>query len=416
VAVLGVVGVAVSVAFGASSGPAPVPVDWPGWGFTHTEVSADDGEPDAVRSVEQALSTQPLVQVQAIMGWGAGNPEPAPGRYDFASLDRRMGFIRRSGGIPVITLCCAPDWMKGGTPGRTNWSRLTVAPDPGHYADFAALAAVIARRYPDVHHFLVWNELKGFFDNKDNRWAADRYTELYNQVYAALKAVDPRIQVGGPYVDMASLTSADPYDSSPLSGVWGAVDPRALAAFDYWLQNKRGADFVVVDGRAPVRKGYTDEFTALQKFAAVTGWIRARTDLPVWWSEWYVQPPAATWTRQHETAVLTAAMLEFVRSGVQTALYWNPRPGGTECSTCLWTSTGGAGGGQPLTLLTDVLQKFARWFPPGTQLEQVAAPPGVQVLAQPHAALVVNTRDAPVIATIRNQVLDLAPYEIRWIT
>ena len=26
----------------------------------------------------------------------------------------------------MITLCCAPDWMKGGEPGFTNWSRLEV--------------------------------------------------------------------------------------------------------------------------------------------------------------------------------------------------------------------------------------------------------------------------------------------------
>ncbi|OLT10047.1 hypothetical protein BJF78_29420 [Pseudonocardia sp. CNS-139] len=63
-----------------------------------------------------------------------------------------------------MTLCCAPDWMKGGEPGETDWSRIEVAPDPAHYADFAALAVDVARRYPQVRHFVVWNELKGFFD------------------------------------------------------------------------------------------------------------------------------------------------------------------------------------------------------------------------------------------------------------
>ena len=66
-------------------------------------------------------------------------------RYDWSSLDRRVNqmvktenfsllppehivFIKvETGGTPVITLCCAPDWMKGGEPGFTNWSRLEVA-------------------------------------------------------------------------------------------------------------------------------------------------------------------------------------------------------------------------------------------------------------------------------------------------
>jgi hypothetical protein len=75
-------------------------------------------------------------------------------------LDSRIALIRRTGGTPVTTLCCVPDWMKGGRPGTTDWSKLEVAPAPGHYADFAALAATIARRYPFVRHFLflVWNE------------------------------------------------------------------------------------------------------------------------------------------------------------------------------------------------------------------------------------------------------------------
>ncbi len=56
-----------------------------------------------------------------------------------------------------------PDWMKGGKAGadNTNWSQaaLETAPDRAHYADFAALAATeSAKRYPDVRHFIVWNE------------------------------------------------------------------------------------------------------------------------------------------------------------------------------------------------------------------------------------------------------------------
>lgn len=62
--------------------------EWPGWGFTHTQFSADDGEPTAVATAEGAIKSVPMAQAQAIMGWGVDNPEPSPGQYDFRSLDR----------------------------------------------------------------------------------------------------------------------------------------------------------------------------------------------------------------------------------------------------------------------------------------------------------------------------------------
>jgi hypothetical protein len=390
--------------------------DWPGWGFTHTQYSADHGEDAAVRSVELTLAAQPMAQAQAIMGWGAHNPEPSPGVYDFTSLDERMDFIRRSGGTPVITLCCAPDWMKGGAPGKTEWSRLTEAPSREHYADFAALSAVVARRYPYVRHFMVWNEWKGFFDEEENRWDAEGYTDLYNQVYDALKAVDPHNRVGGPYLDMSSEPAGSLNASASLSGSWGSADQRVVDAVTHWLQYKHGADFVVVDGHATTATGAADEFAALSKLSAVNRWIRAQTDLPIWWSEWYVERAGTDWSPQRRVALRAAAMIELAQSGAQTVLYWNSRPSGRECATCLWTDTRAEDGGQPLPFLTEVLQPFARWFPPGTQLRSTPAPPGLRVLAQDRAMVVVNTTDEGVAATVDGHRIALAPYETRWFT
>jgi len=215
--------------------------------------------------------------------------------------------------------------MKGGTPGQTNWNRLTAAPLPEHYADFASLSGVIAQRYPDVRHFLVWNEFKGFFDEENNRWDAEAYTDLYNEVYEAVKAVNPLNRIGGPYLDMASPPSGTTGQGSSLRGPWGTVDQRALDAFDYWLAHKRGADFVVVDGHT-TDGGGPDEFAALEKLSAVGWWIRARTELPLWWVEWYVEPADSGWSVRQQTAVRAAAMIEMASSGVNAALYWNPRP------------------------------------------------------------------------------------------
>jgi Glycosyl hydrolases family 39 len=386
----------------------------PGWGFTHTQFSADHGEADAIASVQAALRVPGLTQNQHIMGWGAENPEPAPGVYDFTSLDNRMAFIRETGGVPVITLCCAPDWMKGGTAGQTDWATLTSAPLREHYGDYAALSAVIARRYPDVRHFIVWNEFKGFFDEGRNNWDAAGYTDLYNQVYDAVKAVNTQNRVGGPYMSMTTTTSETASHASGLRGPWGAVDQRAMDAVDHWLTHNHGADFIVVDGHAET-DGAPDEFAALDKFSAVSQWVRARTTLPLWWAEWYVEPTGQGWTDQRETALRAAAMIEMARSGVSTALYWNPEPTSAGCATCLWTDTRADDGGTPLPFLA-TLQAFARWFPPGTRLRGVAVPPEVRVLAQEQAIVIVNTVDATVPVELDGGVVRLGPYETRWIT
>jgi hypothetical protein len=45
-----------------------------GWGFTHTQFSADEGSDAATKRVEERLRAQPLPQIQHIMGWGSGPP------------------------------------------------------------------------------------------------------------------------------------------------------------------------------------------------------------------------------------------------------------------------------------------------------------------------------------------------------
>jgi hypothetical protein len=357
-----------------------------------------------------------MVQAQPIMGWGVDNPEPSPGQYDFESLDRRMDFIRRSGGIPVITLCCAPDWMKGGQPGATDWGRLTAAPFPEHFADFAALSVTIAKRYPYVRHFVVWNEFKGFFDESLNRWDAVKYTEFYNVVYDALKAVDPRIQVGGPYLDFDSRPAGS-HDSSPyLQGSWGAIDQRVLDAFIYWKLGRRGADFVVVDGHATTSAGAPDEFTALDKFTVVGTWLRQQVVEPIWWSEWYTEPDGADWSPQHKVALRVAAMIHLAGTAADTILYWNPRPDDTRCASCLWTDTTAADGGQPLPFLTDQLQRFARFFPPSVDRWSVHLGDRVVALASPRALVMVNTANEIRTASVGGRHIELAPYETRWLT
>ncbi|MFD0543292.1 GH39 family glycosyl hydrolase [Streptomyces mexicanus] len=404
-----------------------------GWGFTHTQFSADEGSGAASARVSGALAKDgPLPQNQAIMGWGADNPEPVKGRYDFAALDRRVDFMRASGGTPVITLCCAPDWMKGGRAGadNTDWSKqaLETAPTPAHYKDYAALAATVAKRYPDVRHFLVWNEFKGFWDDAAARWDYEGYTELYNLVYRALKQVNPEIMVGGPYLVMDSVDPRQKeYASTALRGPWGAMDQRVLDAFTYWNTHKAGADFVVVDGSSYTKDDelLPNEFAATEKLTAVGRWVRRQThDLPLWWAEYYVEPADGNddrkgWSEPHRVAVQAAGMIAMVKGGASSGFYWNPEEEkGTDCPGCLWTPTDTADGGRTLPLY-DLLTRFDRAFPPGTTYRTVpVAPddvPNVRVLASDRTVLVVNTLDRTISAQVDGRRFDMKPYGVTWL-
>ncbi|MFI7610078.1 xylan 1,4-beta-xylosidase [Nonomuraea terrae] len=390
----------------------PALPDWPRWGITHTQFSADNEPEQVAEEARGVLGRVPMLQNQHIMGWGVGNPEPSPGQFNFRDLDRRLTFMASSRALPVITLCCAPDWMKGGQAGRTDWSKNhTVAPEPEHFDDFANLAARVAKQYPTVKHYMVWNEFKGFWNADTNTWDAEGYTEMYNKVYTALKNVNPEIQVGGPYVSIESYASGP---ASELSGPWGTVDQRALDAIKYWIDHKKGADFIVVDSATMTKdKGnMPDPFAAQGKFSAITAWLRQQSgDMPVWWAEWYVEPENSGWSEEQRTAVQASALIEFAKSGVTTALYWNPQLDGEgECPGCLWAPQ--VGGEMPMAGL---LSGFTRWFPAGVQAQEVrSSDPRIKALGQERQVVMVNTAGEPVTATVDGREVGLGPYEIRW--
>jgi len=389
-------------------------------GVTHTQYSIDPwGDKQARARARAVLSATATYQNQHIFGWGTLNPEPSPGRYDWSTLDRRMELIRSTGGTPVITLCCAPDWMKGGRPGETDWRRLEEAPLPQHYDDFAALAAAVARRYRDVRYFQVWNELKGFWNNTRNRWDYEEYTRLYNTVYDALKAVDPSLQIGGPYVVLD--TWRDPAAGghpSDLSGACGVVDQRALRVLQYWLTHKRGAQFVSIDASSSPRdgRGAADTATAVQTFEVLTRWVRQRTSLPIWWSEFHASEGQPGRDREH-TASAVASLLRMAGAGASVALIWQPqretRRDGTSRPE-LWTSTEVSGGGQPLPYATAVAHMQSILADPVAGDPVLWPRAEVGVLRGHDAVLVVNVSDADVTVTVNGTRLRLGAYEVRY--
>ncbi len=392
-------------------------------GVTHEHYSLDSwGDATAVAHGQQLLQASAVYQNQHIMGWGGSNPEPSPGVYDWSSLDARLTLMRQTGGTPVITLCCSPDWMWGGAAGATDWSQLGTPPTHEHYADFAALAAQVARRYPDVKYFQVWNELKGFWNGGLNRWDYEGYTTFYNQVYDALKAVSPDIKVGGPYVVMDSWGNRSGMSNpSNVSGPYGTLDQRPLDVISYWLANKHGADFITVDGMSRNWDGVqiTDEFTATQKFADVATWIHQHTSLPLWWAEWYATPwgSSSEWDHNHQNAVMATTLVRMINSGVSVPLRWQPQgqynaayQGDTES---IWRDTRQAGGGQPFPFYSTA-KAFHDVFGPGTALYRAtSSSSAVQVLASASHTLVINTQATALTITVNGSPMTLAGYEVR---
>jgi hypothetical protein len=366
-------------------------------GVTHTQDSLDPHHPEEStrRGIEILRDDSAIWQNHHLMGFGTTNPEPSPGEYDWETLDRRMELTEETGDRTVLTLCCAPDWTKGGEEGETDWDTLEDNPLPEFYDDYAALAAAAVERYPQVERVMVWNELKGFYNHEENRWDYEGYTEFYNQVYTAVKNVRADVQVGGPYVVLTSLDPGTPDASDHVSGPWGVADQRALDVVDHWLEHNVGADFLVVDGSTATRQDtIPSALDGAQKFADLTRWLRERSDLPIWWAEFYPDVPGdadGAADSPASAAATLAAVAAYAQSGASGALLWGPQGHDLEYAA-LWTDSTQPDGGQP-TPLTEAWQ----WLVPRLAAGEVELGRSPQspllVFRAADGAVVVNTSD-----------------------
>jgi hypothetical protein len=378
-------------------------------GATHTEfdADADQSSVQAFLSAKRLMQTALLYQNQHIMGWGDVDPEPEPGVYDWSRLDARVQLMRSTHARMVLTLCCAPGWMR--PQGYQNdWRYLEIAPDAAHVEDFADLARKVALRYPDVIYFQVWNELKGMWSTSPGatpgigslrRWDYERYTTLYNAVYTAIKRVRPAAWVGGPYISMVSDGNKNNLASAGPSYTWGTLDQEALDVLSYWLVHKDGADFITVDGGSANEDGVwrTDAFDAAQKFADVYNWIRAQpgdaAKLPIWWAEWYANDPGhQRKSLDYYNALMTYDQIVTLKSRASVMLLWGPQgdASGYSFPESIWTATGTSFGGQATPYYVTEYA-FAHYFAAGTPLYAVTTSnPRVAVLASSIATLLVN--------------------------
>jgi hypothetical protein len=378
-----------------------------GFDFTNQGPYANSNSPaQALSSARRVMSSIPgMLEDTAIMDWGLPDPEPSPGVFNLSALAARIRLIRSTGGTPVITLCAAPDWMKDG-------SGPNVPPTPSHYQDFALLAAQIARSFPQVKYFVVWNEFKGFWNPAAHRYEIGLYTDMYNDVYTAIKQVRPDALVGGPYAPTQPYANPQPGNlSSTPHGPWGYLDQGVLYAIDYWLANKAGADFIAVDGPDyPVTGPITDPLTATDKYAAVDLWLRQRTSLPIWWMESRLQPSGSIWSASRAAAIRIATLTQLASSGARSGLQWQPEQAGGWPDKGLWTATNSPGGGQPTVLahlLPQVLAvlRYTTTIVPGQR-------PGILVARSMGGTVAVNTTTAKATAVINGTATPLQPGQV----
>jgi len=368
-------------------------------GVTHTQPKWENGDPAAVARAKTLLAEGVRFQNQHLMDWGAENPEPRPGVYNWASLDHRVALMRSMGATIVITLCTAPGWMKTSgedfphQTGPDSWADDRVADQ--HVDDFVELARQVVLRYSDVKYFQIWNEYKGYWDKASNNWDFVRFTDFYNRVYDAIRAVRPDALLGGPYY---------PFDGPK---------PKDWDVLDYWFQHKHGADFACFDGWVagyPPTRATAEEarkMSLTDYFGQIARQFRARTPLPIWISEFY-----GGWSSnpQFTAANHASCYLHALRSGVSVVLLWDAE---IQRWNYLFTSTKTSEGGRPSPHY-QVVKIFNNDFGPGTQLFMAtSSAPDVEVLASATKTLLINKRDAEVLVRLDGRDLTMTPYQVR---
>jgi hypothetical protein len=366
------------------------------------------GSSAAAFSARRVLSAIPgMLEVTPIMDWGLPDPEPRPGTFNLSGIAGRIKLITSTGGTPVITLCAAPRWMTEGS-----FPAPIPAPTPAHYRAFALLAAKIAQTFPRVKYFVVWNEFKDFWNPGTSHWDYSAYTEMYNDVYRAIKHVRPHALVGGPYAPVSSLATPQPGDSpSTPHGAWGYANQQTLNAVSYWLAHKVGANFIAVDGGDfPSSGPITNPLTATEKYTAVDEWLRQRTALPIWWMESPIQPPGSGWSASQAAAIRVAALIRLASSGARAGLQWQPQWGEGVPDEGLWTATQSPSGGQP-TALAQLLPPVLAVLRYPTNLIY-GQPPGVLAARSQGGTIAVNTTSAGTNALIAGASVALKPGQV----
>jgi hypothetical protein len=169
--------------------------------------------------------------------------DPADPAYRWpAELDTAVREGARYGMRVAVTLMGAPRWANGDRP--ANWA-------PVRPSDFATFAAAASRRYPRVHHWLIWGEptkARNFRPLAPDHGrplhgrglrGPRRYAGILDAAYAALKRVSRRnLVIGGNTYTVGTVAPLHfiralrlPSGRPPRMDLWGH-NPFSLRAPD----------------------------------------------------------------------------------------------------------------------------------------------------------------------------------------
>jgi hypothetical protein len=157
----------------------------------------DDAYLSAGPSLEERLGTLDDVGaklVRSMVNWRQVAPtrprhpaDPADPAYDWSSTDAALQGLQAHGITVLVTLYRAPKWANGGRSSNGI---------PTSKYSLAAFAVAVAKRYPWVHLWEVWNEpnLQSFLSPNSPRLYVQR---LLNPTYDALHALRASNRVAG---------------------------------------------------------------------------------------------------------------------------------------------------------------------------------------------------------------------------
>ncbi len=252
---------------------------------------------DALRLARTELGAT-MVRAHAILHDGNGVVAVGPGetlRFDFARVDAIFDRLLEIGLRPVVELSFMPAALAR-DPGQTVFTYRGIISPPRDWAQWrllvSELAAHLVGRYgiDEVARwaFEVWNE-----PNLEVFWSGTRqeYLRLYDEAARAVKAVDPRLRVGGP---------------ATAAGEW--IEPFAAHAAHAGV----ALDFVSTHtyGNLPL-----DLRPALRRhgFGAA----------PIWWTEWGVG--STHFGPVHDSTMGASFVLSGLRSAqgrLDAVAYW----------------------------------------------------------------------------------------------
>jgi len=396
-------------------------------GVTHTQYTVGTGSSTAEVSGRELLKNGLTYANAHVHGWGVGPINETPGQpFNWSTLDARVNLMRMTGSTMVITFCCGPTWMvdPNWTSG-TDWTKLEYGILPEHEQDYANLAKEVALRYPDVKYFQVWNEMKGLWNSSTNNWDYQRYTSLYNKIWDTVKAVRPDANIGGPYL---KIEGSGGNTDLGLASHWYTNKPitsRNREVIEYWMANKRGADFITIDRnsidgdenwsdypedkRIKLTHWFGDVIRQIKTYSGYKG-------EPIWMAEDYIWKNADTFqpTNEYQAAALASMLYHEMTGGGAVSLRWGPMKSSSLNKENLFTDTRVSGGGQALPAYA-VYKYFHDYFGPNTQLFQATSSfPDVEVVSSASKTLLINKTPSPLNLLINNVVpVSLAAYEVK---